>query len=32
MCPRTHFDVVVPCVGESLVRKEVEGGYGYNSR
>jgi hypothetical protein len=32
MCPGTHFDVVVPCVGESLVRKEAEGGYGYNSR
>ena len=30
MCPGTHFDVVVPCVGESLVRKEAEGGYGHN--
>jgi hypothetical protein len=32
MCPGTHFNVVVPCVGESLVRKEAEGGYGHNPR
>lgn len=31
MCPGTHFDVVVPYVGESLARKEAEGGYGHNS-
>ena len=32
MCPGTHFDVVIPCAGESLVREEAEGGYGHNSR